>query len=332
MNGQWYLAGGGAAREKWVSSGFARGALGQTGAMSPAQRTNPPARARLASLLLLLAACGQATAPTPPTATAPQRIVLTNAAAVDIVADLVGLQDVVAIPAGFDDYVNVGGLEAFGADRRFDEFNAEVILGLNPDYVVAGSWTAADSVAHLRQAGVDVYLMPTVNTLDDVRATIRAIGTRLQADAQTDALLQDFDARVAALRTAAAARTSEVTALSYTNYGSGGWTAGAGTTADMIIDLAGARNVAAAAGRTGHDLVDFETLFTWDADWIVVSTPSSDYGMTRAYLENEAALADLRAIRAGQIAEVPSDLYSTTSHYLVEAAEELSAIFFAPSE
>lgn len=284
--------------------------------------------------ILTVSACAD---PAEPTASngqskAFERILLTNASAVDFVHDLVGLDKVIAIPADFDDYTNVGGLDAFGPEQRFKEFNAEIILGLNPDLVVAGSWVAAESVKHLREAGVDVYVMPTVVTLDDIRATIRELGARMSAEAQATNMLQAFDAKVAALNARAAARSAKATALSYTNYGSGGWTAGAGTTADLILNLAGVINVAAEAGRTGHDLVDFESMFAWDADWIIVSKPSSAYGMTKAYLENEAALSNLRAIQAGHIAEVPAALYSTTSHYLLDGAEALEQLIYGPAK
>lgn len=323
----------------------------------------PPVRALRASVLALAlaAACGGGEAPNstdpanasgdaahtastpdapaPPAKRAiPDRIVLTNASAVDIVFDLVGYEHVVAIPAGFDAYVNVGGLDAFGPEQRFGEFNAEVVLALDPDLVVAGSWTASESIGHLRDAGIDVYVMPTVDSLDDIRTSITEIGAKLDCADRAAALAASFDARIAELRHAAEqrdlARVDMLTGealprpgvVSYTNYGSGGWTAGTGTTADLVIELAGARNLAAEAGRDGHDLVDFETLFAWDPDWIVVSTPSDDYGQTRAFLENEPALAGLRAIQSKHIAEVDAALYSTTSHYLVDAAAELARI------
>ena len=303
--------------------------------MLPPLRCLPSLRAFLSlAILLAFSACADPSEPDPSKESRKtfERILLNHASAVDFVHDLVGLDKVIAIPADFDDFANVGGLDAFGPERRFKEFNAEIILGLNPDLVVAGSWVAAESVKHLREAGVDVYVMPTVVTLDDIRATIRDLGARLDAVERANAMLGDFETRVAALEARAAARQARATALSYTNYGSGGWTAGAGTTADLILNLAGVVNVAADAGRTGHDLVDFESMFAWDADWIVVSKPSSAYGMTKSYLENEAALSNLRAIQAGHIAEVPAALYSTTSHYLLDGAEALEEIIYGPAK
>jgi len=286
-----------------------------------------PALAAAGLLLAGLAACADTTpAETPATA---HRVVLATASAVDLAFDLLGpeaaTERVIGLPASFDEYINVAlPEELLDPDRRFAEFNAELLLALNPDLIVAGSWIPAESVEHLTAAGVDVYVMPTVTNLDHIREVVREVGARLGATERAAELLADFDARVASLEARAKARAELVTGYSYTNYGSGGWTAGSGTTADIVLGLAGVRNLAAAAGREGHDTVDFETLFAWDADCIVVSSPSDDYGMTRAYLESEKTLAELRAIRDGRIVEVSSALFSTTSHYLVAAAEALA--------
>ena len=285
--------------------------------------------------LPLLAACADTT-PADAPATA-ERVVLATAPAVDLAFDLLGpeaaTERIIGLPSAFDEYINVTlPAELLDPDRRFPEFNAELLLALDPDLIIAGSWIPAESVEHLTSAGVDVYVMPTVTDLDHIRQAIHEVGARLGVEARAAELLADFDARVAALEARKRARDQLVTGYSYTNYGSGGWTAGSGTTADLILELAGVRNLAAAAGREGHDMVDFETLFAWDADCIVVSSPSNDYGQTRAYLEHEEVLAELRAIREGHVVEVPAALFSTTSHYLVAAAEDLAErVYPAPS-
>lgn len=277
--------------------------------------------------LALLAGCGAGGEGTSePGSTEAVRIVPTNAAAVDLVFDLVGPERVVAVPTTVEEFANVAvDPERFGEDRRFRDFKAEVLLGFTPNLAVVSPWQGQDTIERMREAGVRVIELPPVESLAGLRDVILNLGAELGAEARAKDLVADFDKRVAAVKAASARRElAGQTAISYTNYGSGGWVAGSGTTAGIVMDLCGFRNLAAEAGRKGHDTADIETLLAWDPDWIVVSKPSTTYGVTRAYLEGEAALSGLRAIREGHIAEVPANMYSTTSHYLVGAAEALA--------
>jgi len=251
------------------------------------------------------------------------RVLPTNAAAVDLVFDLIGSSNIAAVPRTVDEFANVTvDPVQFTANKRFGQFSAEVLLAFEPDLVVVSPWQGRDTVERLREAGVRVVELRAVQSFDDLRRGIAELGEILDANTRASELLREFDANCASLSEAAEARKGQ-TAICYTNYGSGGWVAGQGTTANMVLELAGLTNLAAEAGRTGHDTVDIESLLTWDPDWIVVSKPSEAYGVTRSYLEGEEALAGLRAITENRIIEIPAALYSTTSHFLVGAAEAL---------
>jgi iron complex transport system substrate-binding protein len=257
-------------------------------------------------------------------ATAPQRVLPTNATAVDFVVDLVGPGRIVAVPDTVADYATVElDLGQWAGDRVFSEFTAEVLLALDPDLVVVSPWQDQSAINRLTESGIEVLELPPVSELADVRTSITMAGAALHAEARATELLEDFDQRVSALDRATQAR-GEVGGLVYTNYGSGGWAAGRGTTAHLLMTLAGVSNVAADAGRVGHDGVDIETLLDLDPDILVISKPSRDYGATRVYLDGEPALAGLGAIAEGRIVELPSGLFSTASHHMLDAAEELA--------
>lgn len=287
------------------------------------------ALALLAALGAVLAACGGG-GPVAPGTGGPgdpdaRRLLPTNAAAVEFLVDLAGTDEVVGLPYTALEFccVDLGDLPE--RVPTFTEFSAEVLLSFAPDLVVVSPWQNIDAVDRLEEAGVEVVVLPAVEGLEDVRRGLVEVGAALGADARAAALLADLDGRVAALTERVAARPGlRPRALSYTNYGSGGWGAGAGTTAALVMELAGLDNALAETGRTGHDAVDLEQLLDLDPDLYVVSKPSETYGVTRAYLEGEAALAGTRAVAGGAIAEVPANLYSTTSHHLVRAAEALA--------
>ncbi len=288
--------------------------------------SSPPARPSLFWIAsFLLAACSR---PAPPAATSqgpPQRILPTNASALDYVYDIAGPERIVAIPATAAEFCAVPlDAERWGPGRTFDQFSAEVLLAFDPDLVVVSPWQDRSTLDRLREHGLAVLELASVRTLDDVRASLEAVGEATGEPARAREWIVSFDERVAHLRRDAA-RRGRVTGLVYTNYGSGGWVAGGGTTADLLLELAGIVNVAAERGFEGHNEVSIEELLTFDPDVIVISRPSDAYGATRANLESQEALAGLRALRSGAVIELEASLFSTASHHLLDGAEALAA-------
>ena len=113
--------------------------------------------------------------------------------------------------------------------------------------------------------------------------------------------------------------------LSYTNYGSGGTTAGSGTSWDLMFELAGCRNAATEAGLAGHSPVDFEGLLALDPDVFLVGiTPEGQASPSMEMLTSDSSLAGLEAVRQGRIVRLPAYLYSSSTHHLLDAAEELA--------
>ncbi len=282
----------------------------------------------LSALLLISPACDRQQDVGPGhsslSAVAPTRIVPTNATAVDFVFDLAGAERIVAIPDTVADYATVEiDSTHWSGERVFSDFSAEVLLGMDPDLVVVSPWQDQSTIDRLREAGIEVLELPPVLELKDIEVSLTIVGEAVHEVEKASLLVADFRERLELLRMAREGRGG-LTGLVYTNYGSGGWAAGSGTTAHQMLVLAGISNAAATAGRSGHDGVDIETLLFLDPDVLVISKPSRDYGVTRAYLEGEESLAGLDAIRTGRLLELPSDLFSTASHHLLDAAELLS--------
>jgi ABC-type Fe3+-hydroxamate transport system substrate-binding protein len=143
------------------------------------------------------------------------------------------------------------------------------------------------------------------------------------AEARGEQVLAALQARVNALGAAPGARHG-LRALAYTNGGTGGWAAGAGTSADEWITLAGLTN--ALAQRDGHVRFAYEELLASDPDVLIVPGPDNpdERGGTEQLVRAEPALAGLRARRRGLIVTLPSWLFSTNSQHIVTAAEELA--------
>lgn len=277
-----------------------------------------------ASLLaLLLAACGADAAPDAPPSGPPQRVLAASSGTGDLVCALLPPARIAGLPAQMRDY---SGRRADGdpflGRPAFAVFAAEEVLALRPDLVVADRWGPSETVERLREAHVPVLVLERLERLDDVRAALGRLGPALGAEAAATALLAELDARLAALR-AAPGRRAGLRALAYTNGGTGGWVAGAGTSADEWLSLAGLVNV---AGREGHARFGFEELLLADADVLVVpgADDPDEHGGTAALLAGDPQLAGLRARRRGLVVELPAWLFSTNTQHIVTAAEELA--------
>ena len=297
----------------------------------------PVRPAVLLALAALLAACG-AQHETPVTAAAgpPQRIVPASAGVVDLVAALVPPERIAGLPSQALFFSAAGARPADPAllERpRFQAYAAEPILALAPDLVVCDRWSRADTTERLREAGVTVLELDDLESLSSVRAALLQLGERLGAQDACAATLADLDARSKRLADGAAHRAGW-RALAYSNGGGGGWAAGAGTTADEWIRLAGLRNAGAEGGRVGHVRCSFEELLALDPDLIVVSdrADGGGEGVSARILREEPGLANLRAVRLDRILVLEAWLFSGIGPQIVTAAETLAPLADAAME
>jgi len=262
----------------------------------------------------------------------PVRVVPASSTAVDLVAALLPPERVAGLPEQALDYSSLADKPgAWARLPTFYSYLAEPVLALLPDVVMADPWNQPETTARLREAGLTLFLLPEVKNWPDARALLVLAGKVLGADERAASLAAELDLRVAELREAAAAR-GPVRALTYSNFGGSGWSAGSGTTVHAIMELCGVENAAAAGGRTGHFSIGFEQLLTLDPDVILTSLPLREGagpagdrgGASRELLLSEPRLRGLKAVRTGSVLALPARYLATGSHELVTAAEGLS--------
>lgn len=254
-----------------------------------------------------------------------------SASAVDFAAALLEPEEIAALPDQALEYSQLHELPArFASTPRFDVYLAEPVLALGPTLVLADPYQAPETSARLRQAGVDVLTLPVIASWSDARAALSMLGDRLGRTARAKELIASLDARVERLR-ARSAGAPRLRALVYSNFGGVGSSAGANTTLDDVLQLAGLENLATSAGRVGHFELGFEGLIALDPELIIVSAPlraapsaQGDLGgAAERVLLSAPALASLRAIRERRIVALPAWLFATGSQELVQAAEAL---------
>lgn len=194
---------------------------------------------------------------------------------------------------------------------------AEEIYLLEPDLVIAGSFTTRATVAMLRRLGIPVAIFEPANSLEDVRLRILQMGEVLGREREAEAAAALYDRRLAALRAETGERPSA--ALYYAR----GYTAGDRSLAGRILIAAGFENAAVAAGFPSGGALPLEVLATAEPDALVTSRPYPNASRAEEILDHPV----VRALREGRASGTftDRDWVCGTPHVLA-AVEEMGAL------
>lgn len=255
----------------------------------------------------------------------PLRVIAGTASVTSFVVALLDDERIAAIPEQAFDYSAAPLSPDDWRGRTFAQFRGEDLLAFAPDLVLMDRTQSVDTKTVLTEVGVSLLVLPDANSFPELLEVVRVLGRVLAVEERAAELVADLERRREALRAEAAQRGEALSALSYTNYGSGGFCAGRGTTADLVFELVGVAN--AAAERQGHTQVSFEGLYRLDPDLLVVgsSQGSATESATAGYLRGDEGVAALRAVREDRIIVLPARLFSANSQYVMDAAESLAA-------
>ncbi|MGI1660880.1 ABC transporter substrate-binding protein [Palleronia sp. KMU-117] len=261
---------------------------------------------RAAALAFGLGAAGMAGAE------APARVVSLNLCT-DQLALMLAPDLVVSVSSLAADPVS-SALHEDAAGVPANRARAEEVFLLDTDLVLAGIWSEAETVAILRRLGLRVETFPPATTLDDLRGQILRMGALLGREAAAEALVADFDARLAALRR----DPPDTTAVVY--YANG--FAGSDTSlAGEALRVAGIRNLAAEAGFGGARL-PLERLVTMAPDLIVTGTRYPGTSRSEAILDHPALR---RAIDARPVVVVPDREWICGTPAFLDAVARLAS-------
>lgn len=144
---------------------------------------------------------------------------------------------------------------------------AEEIYLLQPDLVLAGTYTARATVRMLERLGINVVTFDITNSLDAIPDQMTQMGHVLGQDATAAQLVAGFQATVSRYRAKVANRPTA--ALYHAN----GYTSGDRSLAGEILTLAGFENVAASAGYAGGGVMPLEVLAMAQPRAVIQSAP-----------------------------------------------------------
>ncbi len=174
---------------------------------------------------------------------------------------------------------------------------AEEVFLLQPDLVLAGTYTSPDTVRMLRDLGVRVELFTPARALSDIPVLLARMGAMLGREARAERRIAAFRKALAALDDAPPRRPRA--ALYYVN----SYTSGDRSLAGSILSAAGFDNIADEAGVESGGTLPLERLILLQPDVIVTGR---DYpGQARA--EDNLSHPALRALSGTRIAATLSD-------------------------
>lgn len=244
------------------------------------------------------------------------------------------------LPAGTETLYALGAGETVVARTRYDlepelahlpsvggglDPSLESLVAVGPDLVLAFE-TASESRVRPRieAVGIPVFAIQTEDTADIYR-NITNLGRLVGRDSAAAALLASIRGELADIRaTVPPGRRPRVVYVASIDPPI---VAGPGTYLGELIGLAGGDLVPAEVGGGGYwPQISLETLVHEQPD-VVVLPVGSDPTSTVERLRGEPGWRELRAVREGRIAPVPTDLMSRPGPRIPEIARLLREAF-----
>jgi iron complex transport system substrate-binding protein len=250
----------------------------------------------------------------------PERIISLTASNDEIVCALV-------------DEKRIAGLSRYSQDeatshvadiaRRINVFldrDAERIISLQPDLILAARYTKMDLRSLLAQTGVPIIISTDFRNFDQIEANVRLIGRAVGEEDRAETIISEMRQKLAAVH---ARLRPKMSGLRVMYLAPGNFTAGAETSIHEILMAAGLKNAVADAGITGNVKIAAEQITQIDPDVILVASGyERDIGF-RERLETDAQLSTLKAIKHKRIIELPARSVFTVSHHIANAVEML---------
>lgn len=149
--------------------------------------------------------------------------------------------------------------------------SAEGIASLKPDLVIAPTYLGPPAVpTQLKAAGLRLEMVPEAKSIDGALTRIRAVGKILNKNAEADALAASIQARIAEAKTYTKDRTPARVLFVFVHGGTAMQVAGKNTTANIMIESAGAVNVV--SDFDGYKPLSAEALLAAKPDVILATT------------------------------------------------------------
>lgn len=268
-----------------------------------------------AVLALLVAACGARQPAIPPHEAHPLRVMSMNQCTDQLVLALLPPERIASVTWLSRD--PGGSLMAAQAARvGVNHGLAEEVLRQKPDLVIAGTYTTPALRGMLKRLGYPLVEVPDASSIEEVRAVTRQVAEAVGEPARGEALIASMDAQLAALA------REPGPAIPVIAWDRSGFAAGEGTIYDVILKVAGAKNLARAPMAMSYRKPDVEVLLKANPILLVQGTMDA----REASLGDDAVRHPLvRRFWGNRTVTIPQAAYICGTPMLGEVAARLRA-------
>jgi iron complex transport system substrate-binding protein len=227
-------------------------------------------------------------------------------------AQVVGRDELSNFPAEAKSVTSIGS--------TYQQLNTEAIVSLHPDLILAAETTPAEQITTLQNLHLTVYRLNNPKTFDDLYLNLQSVGALTGHAQEAVALTESLRKRISAVQ-ATVAKASAAPKVFYEMDASDPtkpWTAGPGSFVDMLITLAGGKNVGASLTSEWAQL-SAEQLVLDDPEVILLG--SAAYGTTADAVKLRAGWQSISAVKHDAIYPVDDTIVTRPGPRLVDALE-----------
>lgn len=266
----------------------------------------------------LLAAAACVAAPSLAGAGVPKRIVSLNLCSDQILLDLVPRERIAALSfLAPDPTMSVEPQRAEGLPIVRGE--AEEVLALNPDLVLAGAYSTPATQDLLKRLGVPVVAVPLASSFAEIRDVVRVIAKAAGEEARGEDMIRAFDARLAAARAPEGATPPTALAYQVNSLASG-----PGSLLDEMLIAAGFKNYAAGRTLGPGGRLPLETMVMDPPDVLVFANAPDDF---RTVLGDNLRHPGVRfVVEHHPSMHLPMPLWLCGTQHTAEAVARLAAV------
>ena len=268
--------------------------------------------------------------------TKPRRIITASVGHDEVTLALVPADRLVAVGNPTKDavYSNVAALVQEKPEISRDP---ETIIAQGPDVVVTSPFFSAEGIDALSRTGIPVVQTELKQGPEGRINGILLIGYIFGEEERAVEFAEEVRSRYEALVAVTSALEPRPRVLALTQYSDTLWVAGGDSTEGGVITAAGGINAAEEAGVEGNQTTSLEGVIAMAPEVIIIAQPL-EFGAEefRQSLLSHEALAEVPAIKNGEVHIVESKHFTTLSYWNIRGAEDLARMlwpegFFEPA-
>ena len=205
----------------------------------------------------------------------------------------------------------------------------ETIIAQSPDVVVTSPYFAEEGIAALSRLGIPVVQTDLQQGPEARINNILFMGYIYGEENRAVEFAAEVRDRYESLVSVTGAAGPKPRVLALTQYSDTIWTAGSSSTEGGVITAAGGINTAEEAGIESNQTTSLEGVIAMSPDVIFIAQPV-EFGaeeFRQSLLDNQA-LAEVPAIKNGQVHLVEGKHFTTLSYWNIRGAEDLAHLLW----